>query len=594
MGVIEDVKERLDITDVVSSYVDLQKAGRNLKGLCPFHAEKTPSFIVTPDRQSWRCFGACAVGGDLFSFVMHKEGVGFGEALRLLAIRAGVELSAREQTGVDDLYRINQLATSFFREALESPEGGRALEYLKRRGVDDQTRNLFALGYSPNKPDSLQSHLAFHGVTRDLAFNVGLIQRFEDGGTRDFFRGRLMFPICDNRGRVTGFGARALDDGMPKYINTPSTSIFEKRGILYGLDLARGSIRHSNRGVIVEGYMDVIAAHQHGFSNVIASMGTALTEQQVGLLKPLASSFVLALDPDMAGHEATLRSLESAWKVFLNPATNLSRRSMGMLYQRSGVSLEIAALPQGLDPFDVISKDPNDWNRVISEAAPLLDFIIPAVIGRYDISVPGAKGSVVDMLSPLITSLDSIDQDHYINFLAEHLKVNSQTLRRRIGRSFQRTILERSNTKLIRHTADVEQPPVDGGKDALEEYILALLLSQPSLKHCLRPSDLDCFHNGGDKEIINRWYICSTIDELKETLDESLHDRIASLEGKVITGLDIKSREAAMMQCLNRLRRRRLGEMQENLLASEDYSVPPSRDVEESIAAVNAGIRETL
>ena len=317
MSVVDDIKNRLDIVETVSGYVPLQKSGRYFKAPCPFHTEKTPSFTVNPERQGWHCFGACATGGDVFSFVMRMEGLDFGDALRLLADKTGVPLTSRRDGDKNDvLHHINRVAARFYRDVLASAEGRDAGSYLEQRGVDDKTASTFELGMSPSGWEELKSHLVGLGFAERQAVEAGLLHRAEAGSPRAFFHGRLMFPIHNRRGEVAGFGARALDDSMPKYINTPSTPIFDKRSILYGLHLASEAIRDEGTGIVVEGYMDAMAAHQYDYTNVVASMGTALTDQQVSQLKSSAKTFVLALDPDAAGQEATRRGLESSWRMF--------------------------------------------------------------------------------------------------------------------------------------------------------------------------------------------------------------------------------------------------------------------------------------
>ncbi len=266
MSVVDDIKARLDIVDVVSGYVSLNKAGRNFKAPCPFHNEKTPSFVVTPDRQSWRCFGLLATGGDIFGFVMRKEGLEFGDALKVLAERAGVELSENKTDSDkrDALYSVNSVAAQFYQDVLTQSGGKQALDYVTKRGLNEDAMSTFQIGASPAAWDGLKNYLEKMGVSEDQSIEAGLLRKSENGRVFDFFRGRLMFPISDSRGRVTGFGARALDDSNPKYLNTGETPIFNKRNTLYGLHLARNAIRTSNTGIVVEGYTDVIAAHQHG------------------------------------------------------------------------------------------------------------------------------------------------------------------------------------------------------------------------------------------------------------------------------------------------------------------------------------------
>ncbi|MCI0850053.1 MAG: DNA primase, partial [Chloroflexi bacterium] len=324
MTVIDEVKARIDIVELVGAHVKLQKAGRNFKGLCPFHNEKTPSFIVTPDRQTWHCFGACGTGGDVFSFVMRSEDIEFGEALRQLGERAGVALNDRRDTKEDEsdqrLFQANEAAAAYFYNALvQSKAGAEARSYLTRRGLDADTIEAFQLGYSPDSWESLRSHLMERGFSGQELLNAGLLVESERGGY-DRFRGRLMFPIRDERGRVVGFGGRHLEtpgadkteDPGAKYINTPRTALFDKGTILYALDRAKEAVRRERTVIVVEGYMDVIAAHQFGIEHTVAAMGTALTEAQIRVLERRKSKILLAMDADAAGIEATLRALREA------------------------------------------------------------------------------------------------------------------------------------------------------------------------------------------------------------------------------------------------------------------------------------------
>ena len=298
MDTVDEIKQRLDIVEVLSSYVpDLKKSGRNFKAVCPFHSEKTPSFFVFPERQSWHCFGACGTGGDMFAFVMRKEGVDFKEALNILAERAGVTVVQRKpdesKSEADRLKEINEAAAEVFHRLLFNSTGGqRTREYLIRRGVSEKTMRQFQIGYSQDSWDSLRQELMKRGYHENELASAGLLVEKEKEGTYDRFRNRLMFPIRDMAGRVVGFGARALDDSLPKYLNSPQTLVFDKSSSLYGIDFARPAIRKENLAVVVEGYMDVIVAHQHGFTNVVASLGTALTEKHVGIVKKLTNRLV--------------------------------------------------------------------------------------------------------------------------------------------------------------------------------------------------------------------------------------------------------------------------------------------------------------
>ena len=591
MSVVDDIKARLDIVDTVSGYVPLQKSGRYFKASCPFHTEKTPSFIVNSERQSWRCFGACATGGDAFSFVMRMEKLDFGEALRLLAQKTGVTLSEkRDGDSSDKLYRINQVAARFYRDTLESSLGQTAMKYLEERGVSTEAMDRFELGLSPGGWNGLKTHLLALGIAENQAVEAGLLQRGEDANTWDFFKGRLMFPIHNKQGRIAGFGARALDDSTPKYLNTSRTPIFDKRSTLYSLHMAAEPIRTDNTAVVVEGYMDVIAAHQFGYTNVVASMGTALTEQQVSQLKSLATNFVLALDPDAAGQEATLRSLESSWRVIGHQVPTGRHRSVGALYQREPLTLKIAPLPTGRDPDQLIREDAKEWERLTEEAVPLMDYLIPAVASRFDLTTGQGKAQVAEVILPLIESVEFLEQDRYLRRLAEVLEVSEETLKASISRP---VAGGRPRNTRRNPAPEVTVSPLTGSpEDSLEDYSLALLLSKPELKEHVSGFAPEHFHKSEDREVFTRWQSCSTIDELRDSLDESLHDHLTHLMRNELVPTDRQEAEAALTQCLQRLERRHVQELQESLLASEDASVPPPREMESAVANLNARLKE--
>jgi DNA primase len=327
MGVIDEVKLKLDIVQVISEYVPLKKAGRNYKSACPFHSEKDPSFFVFPERQSWHCFGACGTGGDIFSFIMKKEGVDFGQALRLLATKAGVTLI--EQAGHrreaesherESLFEINEAAASYYHHLLLTASSAKAAnDYITGRGISADTIKDFQIGYAPEGWDTIKQLLQGKGYTEAELLTAGSLVEGESKNRYDRFRNRLMFPIRNIQGKVTGFGGRALDDSLPKYLNSPQTPVFDKSSSLYGIDRAKTYIRQQDRAVIVEGYMDVLAAHQYGYKNVVASMGTAMTDKQLAILKGLTRNLVLALDADAAGEEAVARSGEMVDKMLPVP-----------------------------------------------------------------------------------------------------------------------------------------------------------------------------------------------------------------------------------------------------------------------------------
>ncbi len=584
MSVVDDVRARLDIVDVVSDHVALQKAGRNYKALCPFHDEKTPSFVVNPERQSWRCFGACATGGDVFSFVMRIEGLEFGEALKRLAEKTGVALQRRHDGDRNDgLYRINQEAARFYQGVLESAEGRRGVDYLSERGVDRSARSAFQLGLSPKGRDRLKSHLFSLGFGLEQAVEAGLLRRNDDGSVRDFFWGRLMFPIHDRQGRVAGFGGRSLDGSNPKYLNTASTPVFDKRATLYGLHLALESIRKQETAVIVEGYMDTIAAHQHGYTNVVASMGTALTQQQVSQIGSTVKSFVLALDPDAAGQEATLRSLESTYRVL--ESQPLGRKRL--------FDLKVAALPTGLDPAELIRQDPKEWERLVREAVDFMDFYIPAQASRYDLSSSNGKEQAAQAIGPTIMSTrNAFEQDRSFSLLAKTLDVSRDLLEASIGRPGRgRNGGTGRRSSRERERATGVSPLSDAQRDPIEELILAIVLQWPELGESARAHEPDEFQRPDNREVFACWRSCNTMEELRDRLDETLQDHLVYLSQKDLSPTDRRSAVLDLTQSLKRLEQRYWRGYQEELLSSANAGLPPPRELEGPIVSANARIR---
>ena len=600
MSVTDDIRAKLDIVEVVESYVpSLKQSGRTWKANCPFHTERTPSFVVSPERGSWRCFGACATGGDMFSFVMKADNVEFGDALRTLAQRAGVELQPeRERQETDAVESVNNAAVEFYQQTLESDAGAIGREYLDGRGVSAKARADFKLGLSPNSWDGLCQYLRIHDLKRADAIRAGLVRETDDGRPYDFFRNRLMFPISDRNGKVIGFGARALDDSNPKYINTAATEAFDKRNTLYALDKAIGEIRSGRTAVIVEGYMDAIAAHENGFKNVVASMGTALTENQVSQLRSLADDFVLALDPDAAGQEATLRSMESSWRVFRSATARRSAASQSVLSDWKPPSLKIAELPEGLDPDALIREDPERWRATVEGAQPLLDYAIPALVKRTDLSVPFNRARIAGEIARLINELDEMDQYEYWTKLAVALGVPLDTLRASIssapsgsGRGRQgRRRRDRYGDSADEGT-DVDVSAnllADGAGDPVEDYTLALLIRHPSLLDETRDYNPEIFSLTENRQLFTNLTTYTTIDALKAELDSTLGSLFARLEdfNEPPVALGPRTARTALNQCLTRLERRRLSDRQESLLPDD----LPEWDIEASVQEVNRGI----
>lgn len=439
MSVSDEIKQRIDIVDLISRYTQLRKAGASYKGLCPFHSERTPSFIVFPHTGTWRCFGACGDGGDIFSFVMKKENLDFREALQMLAKEAGVELesgpadSGQNRRGL--ITEVNSRAADYYRHTLlNHPGAAEARAYLQRRGIDQATIDTFQLGFSLDQWSGLRDHLLAQKYDLELLVEAGLVKRNEArDSSYDAFRGRVIIPIRDRMGRIIGFGGRVLDGSQPKYLNTADTALFHKSHIVYGLDLAHQVIRDRDRVVIVEGYMDVIAAHQHGFANVVACMGTALTTEQLQQLQRYTDNFVLALDADAAGQQATIRGLNQARQALGRVRKPTVTPSGLRMTDRLGAALYIAAMPTGRDPDDVIRQDPAAWESLISQAKPLVDFYLSVVAQGMDLTDARGKGAAVAELTPLIAELDDeIEREHYIQQLARLVQIDERTIAGRV------------------------------------------------------------------------------------------------------------------------------------------------------------------
>lgn len=568
MSVIDEIKQKVDIVDVISEYVPLQKAGQNFRALCPFHAEKHPSFFVFPERQSWRCFGACAAGGDVFSFVMKKENLDFGQALRFFADRAGISLSPQPAAESEDkerarLWEINEVAAEYYHTLLLSSRSGEeARNYLLRRDIPSQSIQDFQLGFSPDNWEALRQYLLGKGYEEAELVAAGLAVAREEGGSYDRFRGRLMFPIRSIRGRVIGFGARALDDSLPKYLNSPQTAIFDKSGCLYGIDRAQAAIRRHNLAVVVEGYMDVIRAHQYGFDNVVASLGTAITEKQVSMLKRLTANVSLALDADAAGREATLRGAEVANRALEKKVTPILNWRGWVKYEDTlNAELRVIALPQGKDPDDVIKEDTQLWQHLVEEASPMVDYAIEVTAARFDVTKARDKSLAVEQLLPLVFEIkDPLRQSHYLQKLARVVRVNEHTLEG-MWRRFQPTKQMRYN----KHGEKSEFPSMALAlslSSPLEEYCLALLFQYPELRaHCEGLSS-EYFQYSESRELFIRWQGTPVPVELRGSLDSALQEHLERILKQVIPPIAEKERERVLAHCILRLRERWLKDLE--------------------------------
>ena len=491
MSSVEEIKSRLDIVDLVSETVQLRRSGKNYTGFCPFHSNtRTPSFVVFPDTGTWRCFGQCSEGGDIFKFVMKKEGWDFPEALRRLAEKAGVQLripSPREQAAKEQHGRLRELleeAVTFFNHQLVGIQAGKpVLEYLRGRGILDASIDAFGIGYAPDSYEALSTYLQSHNYTFEEMNDAGLLSQRDDGSRYDRFHHRLMFPIRDGSGKMAGFGARALRDGdQPKYLNSPQNALFDKGNLLYGLDKARKAIRSEDRVVIVEGYLDVIALHQVGYPNAVSPMGTALGDGQLRQLKRLSKRIVLALDADAAGDKATLRGLEVARQTLDREADPVfDARGLLRHEGRLQADIRVTTLPEGLDPDEIVLKDAGAWPKILQEARPIVEHVMFSLAKNRELEDPKVKRELAGQILPLINDIPSaIERDSYIQKLAHLLHVDERSLLNE--RPARRRSLPRrriTTTAVPRETGITPVP--DDSNYKLESHCLSIIIRTPEL-----------------------------------------------------------------------------------------------------------------
>ena len=592
---IEEVRNRLDIVDVVSESVPLKKAGRTFKAPCPFHNERTPSFIVNPDRQTWHCFGACSTGGDVFTFVMKRENMEFGETLRTLAEKVGVALPTRDQAAeskTDRLLEANKAAAAFFQnQLLTSQAASQARDYIRHRGLSEGVVKDFQLGYCPPTSGALFKHLRGLGFTLDECANAGLGTRNESGEVRDIFRGRLIFPIRNPRGKVIGFGGRALGESGPKYINSPQSPLFDKSATLYAADRARDAARQADRAVVVEGYMDVITAHQFGFRNVVASMGTALTEKQVDVLKRLSKRISLALDADTAGQEATLRSLKSSWQSFyrsVHPLQGSNRRRF--LEGPPDQVVDIVTLPKGEDPDSIIRTDRERWVSLLESPTPLIDYLMEMEVGRANLDSPGARATILEEFRSLLVTTDFMDQEVYVRKLANLMQVTEETVKAAINASSPTRMRQPRPFSPSRGRAQNERTaPAPRRNDVLEDYVLGLLLKHPHLLRELGEPDPAWFIDPMNRDVFQRLISGIAIEDEGEM--EEVMTRLMAVSVPESTDEDMAR---GMRECVSRLESRRLKLLkraEESALGDEEALGDAVEAIRDSALAINEGLK---
>jgi len=473
---IEEIKNRLDIVQVIGSYIKLHKAGVNYRAVCPFHNEKKPSFFVNPARQIWHCFGSCGEGGDIFKFIMKIEGVEFGDALRILANRAGIELKRQDpkiKTERQRLFEITELTCCFFEKQLQSSSAGqKAKQYLLDRGVAEESVRKWRLGYAPEVWDSLSNFLIGKGYKTEEIQKAGLSLKSEKTSNNyDRFRGRIMFPIFNLSSQPIGFGGRTLKkEETAKYINSPATLLYDKSQVLYGLNKAGVAIRKNNACILVEGYMDVIMASQAGFENVVATSGTALTPYQLRIIKRYSDNLYTAFDMDIAGDSATKRGINLA--------------------QSEDFNIKIITMPQGKDPADVVLEGSEIFKNLINNAKSIHDFYFESVFAKFDKNILEGKKEILKSLLPVIKRISNkIEKGVWIKNLAEMIEAKEEDILAELNK----IVITKNDFIPIQERKEKISPISKTRKELLEEKLISLFVKFPKDINLIAQEDLKLF-----------------------------------------------------------------------------------------------------
>ncbi len=533
---VDKIKEQLDIVQVIGQTVQLKRAGRTYKGLCPFHNEKTPSFVVFPETQSYYCFG-CGEAGDIITFTMKRQGLAFREALETLARAAGISLQSVESRPKGNQDRLLGLLTSaalFYQQRLASdPEAQLAISFLSSKSLSKSTWEVFGLGYAPKDSTMLVQHLRDRGFSEPEMIAAGVLTEGATG-LRDRFRGRLVIPIRDRTGQVRGFSGRSLDGSEPKYLNSPQTELFDKGSLLFGIDLAAEEIRRSGTAVIVEGYTDVMAAFQAGARNVVATMGTALTLNQARQLGRLASRIVLALDADAAGATAAIKDIDALRRSLGKERLSVGWGGVLLHSQQLEVEIKVAQLPPGKDPDDIIRDGLTQWEEIVSQAQDLVDYCIDHYVKVADLASARGKSQVVQQLKPVLRAIrDPVAREHYVTVLASRIGVPPSAIHQALrGRDTTPTDLPDHHQR-------------DSSKLSAEDYLLAFLLRYPEalqLEHDISPED---FPRADDRLIFGvlsrAVYNEPNLDtqRILDLMDDTLKDRASHLASAMAAQPDL-------------------------------------------------------
>lgn len=585
---IEEVRSRNDIVEVISQYVTLKKAGKNYLGLCPFHSERTPSFTVSPEKQMFYCFG-CQAGGNVITFLMKRDNLTFTEALKFLADRAGLRLpgaaispeEARRLREREGLYAALESAATYFEQQLSgSRAGNEALEYLRGRGLSRDIIARFRIGYAPPDGEALISHLLHKGFSVAVLEKAGLAVGMR-GAPVARFRHRVMFPISDRQGRIIAFGGRVLDGSQPKYLNSPETGLFNKRETWYGLHLAREAIRYQGRAIIVEGYMDLVTAYGQGIENVVASLGTSLSREQVKAILQYTGEVIIAYDADTAGQQATMRGLE--------------------LVKEMGGEVRVAMMPAGADPDAFLRREGRQaFLRLVEEALPLVEYRLELARRRYDSSTLAGRVRIVRELVPVLAAMDNaVEQAAYLKQVAQDMGVPEEALRLEIKKTMERKGTGRENRNIkgeIRNTKDSiavansggEAPWLTPARLAAEKSLLRLMLEDNQSAFSVRtevgPED---FGHPVHREIAATIY--SLAEKGQPWTPSALADRLPGEALRLISRWSLEETEPpaaagkVVRDCIKTLRehkmKRRLQEIQEQIRCLERRGERASREL---------------
>lgn len=548
-NILEDILSRTDIVELISSYIPLKHSGRNFKACCPFHHEKTASFTVSTDKQIYHCFG-CGVGGNAFNFLMQYERMEFLEAVETLAQKTQIALpkktdqaSGNPNSVTSMIYKINEASGVFYESVLNSPAGAAAKQYLLNRGLKPETIKLFKLGFATDKWDSLISHLRAKNINLGLLEKAGMVLKKDEGGYYDRFRNRIIFPVHDVKSRTIAFGARVLDKSLPKYLNSPETAVYVKGKNLYGLNLAKDAIRDNDCVAIVEGYLDFIMPFQEGFQNIVASLGTALTIDQIRTLKRYTSNIVMIYDPDTAGQIATLRSLD--------------------LLIDEGLNVSVVSLPQGLDPDTFVRKEGiEEFKNRVKQAENLIDYKLKIMKTRYSCKDAQGKARICAELLPTINKFkNDILKSEYIKKLSQELEVDEDALIKELNKF--------SPEKKYDLASKQPQRPIEASPT--EKLLVKLMLEESELvnriKDRIMPED---FQDKRMSKIVSTMFELIShgeeveINRVISSLDDTESSRIIC-ESMFLPTIAADTKEKIVDECIHRLKHKKATLRKEHL-----------------------------